>query len=427
MKTWRIHLAGFGTVGAGLWHHLESHVDLISRRTESRFEITKIACRDPHKATSRGAPADRITTDLLSLATDPGAEILVELIGGIEPAYSLIKTALLNGKHVVTANKALLAAHGEELLTLAAKQQRHLLFEASVAGAVPIIKAIRESLAANKILSIHGIINGTCNYILTQMTEKNLDYATALAEAKQLGYAEADESLDVDGHDTAHKAIILAALAYGTWADEEKICVEGIRNINRLDLDFAARLGYSLKLLAIIQSTDEKEIDLRVHPTLLPQSHVLASVKDVFNAIAVRGDALGEALFYGRGAGALPTTSAVAADLIEIARNPTPTPTSYKPSHAKLKPISEVISRYYLRLNVIDRPGVLAQISSILARHQIGISSVIQPKGHEGDWVPLILMVHDAQEAAFQNARQEIETLPIVAPPAIVIRVEDFE
>jgi homoserine dehydrogenase len=427
MKTWTINLAGFGTVGAGLWNHLQSHTDLLRQRVQAEFKIQKIAVRDIAKA--RGVPSEMLTTDLLSLAKDPRAEILVELIGGIEPAYTLVKTALQNGKHVVTANKALLAAHGQELLALAAKQNRHLLFEASVAGAIPIIKTLREGLAANKILSIHGIINGTCNYILSRMEAERLDYATVLAEAKRLGYAEADEALDVDGHDTAHKAIILAALVYGLWVDENQIYIEGIRKIDRLDQEFAARLGYTLKLIAIIQSADGKEVDIRVHPTLLPQRHVLASVHGVFNAVAIRGDAIGDALFYGRGAGALPTTSAVAADLIEIARNVLPTsslPIITADNAPRLKPIAEVLSRYYLRLNVVDRPGVLAQIATILSKHTIGISSVIQPEGHPGDVVPLILMVHDARESAFQEARKEIEALPFISPPAIVIRVEDF-
>jgi homoserine dehydrogenase len=429
MKTWTVNLAGFGTVGSALWNHLRSHAELINQRAQAQFQIQKIAVRDLAKAKSKGVPQEILTTDLLSLAHDPHAEILVELIGGIEPAYTLVKIALQNKKHVVTANKALLAAYGKELLALASQQQCHLLFEASVAGAIPIIKALQEGLAANKILSMHGIINGTCNYILSSMEAEGLDYSTALAEAKRLGYAEADESLDVDGHDTAHKAIILAALAYGLWADEKQIHIEGIRHIQRLDQEFAARLGYSLKLLATIQSIDGKEIDLRVHPTLLPQNHVLASVQGVFNAIAIRGDALGDALFYGRGAGALPTTSAVAANLIEIARNRAllhPITVATQEARLNLKPISEVVARYYLRLNVVDRPGVLAQIAAILARHTIGISSVIQPEGHQGDVVPLILMVHDAREAAFQQARKEIEALPVVSPPAIVIRVEDF-
>ena len=362
------------------------------------------------------------------LVSDSQIEIIVELMGGVQEARELVMTALRSGKHVVTANKALLAAHGEELLGIAREQGKKLLFEASVAGGIPILKALQEGLVANHVKSIHGIINGTCNYILTTMRDQKRTYEDVLVDAKRLGYAEADEALDVDGYDTAHKAAVLAALAYGVWVPEAKLFTQGIRSIQQQDIAFARQLGYEVKLLAIIKNDLEETLEIRVNPTLIPLTHVLASVDGVFNAISLRGDVVGDALFYGRGAGEAPTTSSVLADLAEIAkgRGRQEAASFCKPLVKKVLQIEEIISRYYLRLTIEDKPGVLAQVATVLGVHGIGISSVIQPETHEENGVPLIIMLHDAQEQKFVEAVKEIEKLKVVQAPAVWIRVEDF-
>jgi homoserine dehydrogenase len=431
MSSFRIGLAGLGTVGGGVWKTLQSQAEVLRCRTDATFSVTRIAVRNIPKAEVFGAPPHLLTTDWKSVATSPEVDIAVELMGGTEDAYHFIRLALENGKHVVTANKALLAARGRELFHLAQEKQRHLLFEASVAGGIPIIKALREGLVANRIVAIHGIVNGTCNYILTRMSQEGLEYADVLGEAKRLGYAEADESLDVDGHDAAHKTAVLAALAYSYWVPLAQLYTEGIRHVQQRDLRFARQLGYEVKLLCIIRIDEAHAVEARVHPTLIPRRHVLASVGGAFNAISVRGDVVGDTLFYGRGAGAEPTASAVLSDLAELARQPVPPGKCLLSSPDALavsaKPMSEVISRYYLRLNVIDQPGVLAKVATILAAHAIGISSVIQPEGREGDVIPLIIMLHDAKEGEFKGAVQEIEKLASVKAPAVWLRVEDFE
>ena len=372
-----------------------------------------------------------MVADWRKLAADPEIDVVVELIGGTTDALELIRQALQNGKHVITANKALLAEHGAELFQTAQKFQRHLLFEASVAGGIPIIRALREGLVANRIVSIHGIINGTCNYILTRMQEGGLEFADALAEAKREGYAEADESLDVDGHDTAHKAAVLAALAYGFWVRPEELYTEGLRKVEKQDLVYARKLGYGLKLLAIIRTDCDGAVEVRVHPTLVPLTHVLASVSGVFNAVLVRGDVVGDTLYYGRGAGGDPTASAVLSDLAQIAshfpqeqkaRN-----VGHEALHSRLKTMDEIVSRYYLRLVVEDRPGVLADVARVVADHQIGISSVIQPEAQAGETTPLVLMLHDAPEAKFCSAVTQIANIRAIKAPPVHLRVEDFE
>jgi len=353
------------------------------------------------------------------------------LIGGATTAFDLIQQALQNGKHVVTANKALLAERGAELFATALKHRRHLLFEASVGGGIPIIRALREGLVANRILSIHGIINGTCNYILTRMNEEGLEFKDALAEAKRLGFAEADDSLDVDGHDTAHKAAVLAALAYGFWVPQGKLYTEGLRAVEKQDICYARKLGYGLKLLAIIKADPDGAVEVRVHPTLIPQSHILASVSGVFNAVLVRGDVVGDTLYYGRGAGGDPTASAVVSDLAQIAAHFPQEQKARNVGHealqSRLKTMDEIISRYYLRLLVVDRPGVLADVARVLASRQIGISSVIQPEAHAGETTALVLMLHDAPESQFQAAVREIAKIGAVKAPPVHLRVEDFE
>ncbi len=437
MKPLNIGLAGMGTVGQGVWKHLNGQAALLRQRCGRGLAIGQISARNPGKLASLNLPDGLVTPDWRDLLANPELDVIVELIGGTTDAYALIRGALEAGKHVVTANKALLAAHGAELFQLAATQKRRLLYEASVAGGIPLLQSLREGLVANRIVALYGIINGTCNYILTQMSELGLDYAEVLAEAKRLGYAEADESLDVDGHDTAHKAVVLAALAYGFWPRLESVPTRGIAQLERQDILFAQNLGYEIKLLAIVKAAQggQGRVEVQVQPTLVPSSHVLASIKGVFNAVLVRGDVVGDTLFYGRGAGADATASAVLSDLASLAREgdsasgsglPCGLWNSGESALQHLAAADEIVARYYLRLNVEDRPGVLAQVATILARRNIGISSVIQPEGHEGEAVPLILMIHDANTHDFQEARLELERLPVVRGPAVSLRVEDF-
>ena len=427
----RVGLAGLGTVGAAVWRRLESQRELLRQRTGTEIRVEQVAVRRPERAREIGVPEGIVTSDFRKLIDNPDLDVVVELIGGTTDAYTLIHQALGRGKHVVTANKALLSARGAELFQAAHKNGRHLLFEASVAGGIPIIRALREGLVANRILSIHGIINGTCNYILTRMNESGLEFAEALAEAKREGYAEADESLDVDGHDAAHKTAVLAALAYGFWVAPGQLYTEGLRAVEKQDIVYARKLGYGLKLLAIIKNDSDGAVEVRVHPTLVPQAHVLASVNGVFNAVLVRGDVVGDTLYYGRGAGGDPTASAVLSDLGQIAshfpqeqkaRN-----VGHEALHSRLKAMDEIVSRYYLRLLVEDRPGVLADVARVLATHQIGISSVIQPEAHVGQTTPLVLMLHDARESQFQSAVGEISQLDAIKAAPVHLRVEDFE
>jgi homoserine dehydrogenase len=427
----RVGLAGLGTVGAGVWRGLASQNDLLRQRLGAKIRIDQVAVRRPERAREIGVPEKLVTPDFRKLITNPDLDVIVELIGGTTDAFELIQQSLQNGKHVITANKALLAARGAELFATALKHQRHLLFEASVAGGIPIIRALREGLVANRIVSIHGIINGTCNYILTRMNEGGLEFADALAEAKRLGYAEADDSLDVDGHDTAHKAAVLAALAYGFWVPEKQLYTEGLRRVEKQDILYARKLGYALKLLAIIKTDRDGAVEVRVHPTLIPQANLLASVSGVFNAVLVRGDVVGDTLYYGRGAGGNPTASAVLSDLAELARHlpeeKKARNVGHEALHSRLKTMDEIVSRYYLRLVVVDRPGVLADVARVFATRQIGISSVIQPEAQAGETTPLVLMLHDASEAQFQAAVQEISKIGAVKAPPVHLRVEDFE
>ena len=346
-------------------------------------------------------------------------------MGGIKAPYQFMMRALDAGKVVVTGNKALLAERGFEILEKAAEKGVPVFFEAAVAGGIPIIKSIREGFIGNHIESIHAILNGTSNYILSRMTEENMDFPEALREAQKQGYAEADPTLDVNGWDAAHKAIILASLAYGFWVSTNQIHVAGIETVNASDIRFADRLGYRIKLVATIRTNNDGLVEAHVHPTLVPKQHVLASVNGVFNALMVRGDLVGDTLFYGRGAGQDPTTSSVISDLAQAAiwYDSGGKAFGFTPHglYGKCLPIEEVSSGYYLRLSVIDAPGVLAQVASILGSHQIGISSVIQPEGHEGDAVPLVLIIHDAPFDRMRAAVQSIQSLDCVkAPPTLL-------
>ena len=425
-----IGLAGFGTVGAGVYKNLVANGNLLSQRLGTRFEVIRIAVRDLKKERLVAAPVELFTTNADDLISDPNIRIVVELMGGIETPLGFVKKAINAGKTVVTGNKALLAEHGQEIFHLARERKVPVFYEAAVAGGIPIIKVVRESFASNRFESIHGILNGTSNYILTRMTDTGMDFAPALAEAQQFGYAEADPTLDINGWDAAHKAIILASLAYGFWLDPSKIFVSGIDKVTASDIRFADELDYRIKLLATIKAGVGNAIEVRVCPTLIPKSHVLASVNGVYNAIAVRGDIVGETLFYGRGAGQDPTSSSVLSDLAEASIGLTSPRFCYGfTSHdlyGKCQPIEDSVSKYYLRLTVDDRPGVLAQIAGALGQAEIGILSVIQPETHSAGTAVLVLMIHDALFGPMAAAVARISALDCVKAPPALLHVESF-
>lgn len=438
----RLGLIGAGTVGGGVWQALQRNGGLMACRLGVGFQIARVAVRDLAKTRAVDIPKELLTTDWQSVVKDPTIQVVVELMGGTTLARKAALMAFAHGKQVVTANKALLAAHGEELFAAARKHNVNLYYEASVAGGIPIIKVLREGLIGNQFPRVYGIVNGTCNYILTRMKLEGADFGEVLADAQRLGFAEAEPSLDVDGHDAAHKTGILASLAHGFWVPEEAVYVEGIRHVTQQDIQFATQLGYTIKLLGIVKKTTttakkaaakEARIQVSVYPALVPQSHVLANVNHVYNAILVRGDVVGDTLYYGRGAGQDATASAVLSDLADAAldlrddgRHRIPPFTPHERKGAALK-IDEVVTPYYLRLSVVDKPGTLARIAAILGRSKIGISSVIQPEGHEGESVPLIFMIHDATNAAMRRAMGQISRLSVVKAPPVMIRVENFE
>jgi homoserine dehydrogenase len=440
MRQVNLGIIGAGTVGGGVVQALERNGALMASRLGVRLHVARVAVRDLKKKRGVSIPQAILTTDVGSVVNDPGIDLVVELIGGTTLARTLTLDALKQGKPVVTANKALLSAHGEELFAAAEQFGANLYYEASVAGGIPIIKVLREGLIGNRITRIYGIVNGTCNYILTRMKLEGADFADVLADAQRLGYAEAEPSLDVDGYDAAHKTGILASLAHGFWINPRDIYVEGIRNITKLDIRFAAQLGYTIRLLGIVKKIapvksspkGESQIQVSVYPTLVPDSHVLASVNDVFNAIYVRGDVVGDTLYYGRGAGQDATASAVLSDLADAAldlkcgKSRVPPFVPHERKGAVLK-MDDIICRYYLRLTVVDKPGTLAKIAAILGEASIGISSVIQPEGHEGKSVPLILMIHDAKNSAMRGALAKIRRLGVIKAPPLMIRVENFD
>lgn len=443
MQQVNLGIIGAGTVGGGVYQAIQKNGGLMASRLGVRFTINRIAVRDLKKERPVKIPANLLTTDWRGVIDDPRVDIVLELMGGTMTARDAALRALKQGKPVVMANKALLSAYGEELFATAQNFGTNLYYEASVAGGIPIIKVLREGLIGNRITRVYGIVNGTCNYILTRMKSEGADFQDVLSDAQQLGFAEAEPSLDVDGHDAAHKTGILASLAHGFWVNPKDIYVEGIRRISKLDIQFANQLGYTIKLLGIVKRVERpsaggkrsegSRIQVTVYPTLVPNGHVLASVSDVYNAVYVRGDIVGDTLYYGRGAGQDATASAVLSDLADAAldmkcgsKNRVAPFVPHELQGAVLK-IDEVVSRYYLRLSVVDRPGTLAKIAAILGQGKIGISSVIQPEGHEGESVPLIFMMHDAPHAAMQKALAKINRLPVVRGEPVMIRVESFE
>jgi len=430
MRQIGIGIAGFGTVGAGVYKHLSGNRELLRERLGCELTVRRIALRDPARARSIAAPEELVTTRWEDLIDDPAVQIIVELIGGIEIPLRLVLAAIEKGKIVVTGNKALLAEHGKEIFEAAERHRVPVFYEAAVAGGVPIVKSIREAFVASHIRSIHGIINGTSNYILTRMTQAGLSFQDALKEAQEAGFAEADPTLDINGWDAAHKAIILASLSYGFWVGTCNIFVEGIQSVTANDIKFANQLGYTIKLLAIVKADEKNNVEVRVHPTLIPQSHVLASVNGVFNALAVHGDVVGETLFYGRGAGQDPTASAVISDLAEaaVALESPRAQFGFTPHdlYGTCKPQGEVVSPYYLRLYVAGRPGVLAEVANVLAHHNIGISSVIQPEALEGEQTTLVLMLHDAARNQIDAAVDTLAKLECVKRTPRLLHVETF-
>ncbi len=427
--TLNVGIIGLGTVGGGTAKILLNNTALIQSRLGLNIRLKKISDLDIERDRGFSIPEGILTKDAYEIINDPEISVVVELIGGINPAKKFIIDALKNGKHVVTANKALLATHGTDIFEAATENKRIVGFEAAVAGGIPIIKVIREGLAANNILSIYGIINGTSNYILTKMTKEGAEFAKTLAEAQRLGYAEADPTFDIEGIDTAHKLTLLASLSYGIPLSFDSIYKEGITAITPEDIQYAAELGYKIKLLAIAKVAGG-EIELRVHPTMIPDSFMISKVDDVLNAVYVTGDAVGETMYYGRGAGDMPTGSAVVSDIMDIAKNPNAPLTQVIGSQRtefKIKDIKDTETMYYFRFTALDKPGVLSKISGTLGQHNISISAVIQKERRAGEAVPLVVLTHKAIESNVTKAISEIDTMPIVCAKTKFIRVEGRE
>ncbi len=425
-----IGIIGFGTVGAGTAEILLKKRRELESRLGFPVVLKNIADLDVKRDRGIKLPKGVLINDSERILNDPEIDIVVELIGGIHPAKEIIIKALKSGKHVVTANKALLAESGKAIFDAAAKNRVELGFEASVAGSIPIIKVIRESLIGNKINSIYGIINGTGNYILTKMTDEGVDFNSVLKEAQELGYAEADPTFDIEGIDSAHKLTLMASLAFGVPLSFKKIYTEGITRITPLDIQFASEFGYKIKLLAIAKLVD-KEVELRVHPTMIPVDDLISSVNGVFNAIYIEGDAAGAGLYYGRGAGDLPTGSAVVSDIVDIARNIKTGAVDRllsggmtSNSELSIKKMEDIRTCYYLRMSAIDKPGVLSKISGILGEYNISIKSMIQTNRKKAKAVTLVMMTHEAREKDMIQALKQINRLSIVSEKTMYLRVE---
>jgi homoserine dehydrogenase len=434
MQHVKVGLIGLGTVGTGVARLLTEHSERIARRAGQPIRLGWVAVRDPDKPRDVRLDGVRLTADVSQLIDDPEVDIIVETMGGTEPALQYVLGALAEGKHVVTANKALLAEHGVRVFAQARASDRAVAFEGSVGGGIPIVQALGVALAANQVQSLSAIVNGTCNFILTQMTSEGLAYAEALEQAQRLGYAEADPTLDVDGTDTAHKLAILVQLAFEANIRPGAIPRTGIDSLHLADLKYAGELGYNIKLLALAKLS-EGGLELRVAPTLVKRGTPLAEVRGPYNAVRVVGDAVGDTLFYGRGAGAMPTASAVVGDLIDVVTGRAGLPSrlrnlwSESASPVALTPPSSIKSRYYLRFTIADRPRVLAKLATILGEHSISIASVIQhdpgDDGPEQSRVPLVIMTHHAIQADLHAALIEIDQLDVVHAPSVCIGVED--
>jgi homoserine dehydrogenase len=433
MQEIKIGLIGFGTVGSGLAQVLFDQQTRLEKRVGASIRLAKVADIMVESLPDHIAQEGRVllTKDANDIFTDPEISIVVELIGGIEPAKSFILKAIEHGKHIVTANKALLSQHGKEIFEAAARKGVEVGFEASVGGGIPVIKSLKEGLVGNKILSIMGIMNGTANYILTQMTDHATPFEEVLKEAQEKGFAEADPTYDIEGIDTAHKLVILMTIAYGTHMHLDQVTTEGISLIQPIDIDFARKFGYRIKLLAISRNHGD-HVEARVHPTMVPEEHLLANINGAYNAIHFKGDMVGNVVLYGLGAGMMPTGSAVVADIVDIARDIMTDAVqrvpslSYMPEHftaRKITPLEELRCPYYFRMTALDKPGVLSTISGILGNHGISIVSVIQEGRGYREAVPLVILTHEAGEAAVQKAVAEIDALEIVTDKTVKIRI----
>jgi homoserine dehydrogenase len=439
MKPIRVGLLGAGVVAAGVAKVLERNQNEIMRRAGRGIEVARVGARNLEKARGSITTQAEFSDDLEAVAVHPDIDIVVELIGGTTRAKDLVLKAIAAGKHVVTANKALLAVHGTEIFAAAHEKGVMVAFEAAVAGGIPIIKALREGLTANRIEWIAGIINGTTNFILSEMRSKGLDFGVVLKEAQRLGYAETDPSFDIEGVDAAHKLTIMSAIAFGTPVQFERAHIEGITKLQPADIKYAEQLGYRIKLLGITRRRDDLAaggIELRVHPTLIPSKRLIANVEGAMNAVVVQGDAVGTTLYYGKGAGSEPTASAVVADLVDITRLHTADPDHRVPhlafqpdamSDAPILPMAQVVTSFYLRLQVADEAGVLSRITGILAEHDISIDAVLQRESAEGEsQTDLIILTHDTQEGAMDKALAQMQALSTVLAPIVRIRKEEL-
>ncbi len=436
MSDIRVGLIGFGNIGAGVVKLLRDNSTVIRDKVGATIQLARIA--DLDITSDRGVAVDpaMLTTDVNAILNDPEIKIVIELIGGYEPARTFVLKAIAAGKHVVTANKALLALHGTEIYAAAAAHGVEVQYEAAVGGGIPVLSAIKGNLAANRFGSVFGIMNGTCNYILTRMTQEGADFSDVLQSAKELGYAEPDPTFDIEGTDTAHKLAVLASLCFGASIDFNAIYTEGITGISGIDIRFAEQFGYRIKLLAIGKRTDDGQLEVRVHPTMIPLHNPMSDVGGVFNAIRLTGDFVGPVMFYGRGAGQNPTASAIVGDLIEISRSITAgvdrrraAPLGFLDSAItplQLKPMEEIITKFMLRFSALDQPGVLAGIAGTLGEKGISIESMMQTARHNGgEAVPIVIMTHEAREGAIRAALTEIDTRDFICEKSRFIRIED--
>ncbi len=433
MKEIGVGLLGFGTIGAGVVKLLGRNASLIEEKLGVRLRLRKVA--DLDITTDRGVPVEPgvLTTNADDVLTDPDIAVVIELIGGYTISRQFILKAMENGKHIVTANKALLAVHGDEIYAKAAHCGVEVRYEAAVGGGIPVLSAIKGNLAANRFETVLGILNGTCNYILTRMTQEGADFAQVLRTAQELGYAEADPTFDIEGVDTAHKLAILVSLCFGTKVAFDDIYTEGISAVTATDIDFAREFGFKIKLLAI-GKLDGARVEARVHPTMIPLNYPLADVDGVFNAIRLTGDFVDTVMFYGRGAGMDPTASAIVGDVMDIARNLTAgigrrsAPLGYLDNRLKtleIKPIGEIVGKYYLRFSAVDKPGVLAKIAGVLGENGISIESMIQSARKANETVPIVIMTHEAKESGIRSALDQIDSFDFMKEKSKLIRIED--
>jgi homoserine dehydrogenase len=433
MKEIKVGLLGFGTIGTGVVRLLSQNSSVIEEKLGAKLVLKHIADKDTEKDRGVQIGPGVLVADADQVLSDPEISIIIELIGGYKPAKEFILKAIENGKHIVTANKALLAVHGEEIYAAAARKRVEIRYEAAVGGGIPVLSAIKGNMAANKFGTVLGILNGTCNYILTKMTQEGADFSDVLKTAQELGYAEANPTFDIEGIDTAHKLCILVSLCFGTRVDFKDIYTEGISSISAMDINYARDFGYKIKLLAI-GKRDGERIEARVHPTMIPVNYPLADVDGVFNAIRLTGDFVDTVMFYGRGAGMDPTASAVVGDVMAIARNimvgvsRRSAPLGFldeKIATLPIKPIGETVSKYYLRFSVLDKPGILSKIAGALGEKGISIESMIQTAREEGETVPIVIMTHEAREMDVRSALAMIDNLGITTEKTNMIRIED--